>query len=1353
MLLLQIFCYRSSCPSTCHLYAIDVDLLLQVFMPKYMSSLCHCCRSSVIGLHAQVHVIFMPLLQIFCYRSSCPSTCHLYAIVVDLLLQVFMPKYMSSLCHCCRSSVIGLHAQVHVIFMPLLQIFCYRSSCPSTCHLYAIVVDILLQVFMPKYMSSLCHCCRSSVIGLHAQVHVIFMPLLQIFCYRSSCPSTCHLYAIVVDLLLWVFMPKYMSSICHCCRSSVMGLHAQVHVIYMPLLQIFCYGSSCPSTCHLYAIVVDLLLQVFMPKYMSSLCHCCRSSVIGLHAQVHVIYMPLLQIFCYGSSCPSTCHLYAIVVDLLLWVFMPKYMSSLCHCCRSSVMGLHAQVHVIFMPLLQIFCYRSSCPSTCHLYAIVVDLLLQVFMPKYMSSLCRCCRSSVIVLHAQVHVIFMPLLQIFCYRSSCPSTCHLYAVVVDLLLQVFMPKYMSSLCHCCRSSVIGLHAQVHVIFMPLLQIFCYRSSCPSTCHLYAVDVDLLLQVFMPKYMSSLCHCCRSSVIGLHAQVHVIFMPLLQIFCYRSSCPSTCHLYAIDVDLLLQVFMPKYMSSLCHCCRSSVIGLHAQVHVIFMPLLQIFCYRSSCPSTCHLYAIVVDLLLQVFMPKSVHVIFMPLLQILCYRSSCPSTCHLYAIVVDLLLQVFMPKSVHVIFMQLLQIFCYRSSCPSQYMSSICHCCRSSVIGLHAQVHVIFMPLLQIFCYRSSCPSTCHLYAIVVDLLLWVFMPKYMSSICHCCRSSVMGLHAQVHVIFMPLLQIFCYGSSCPSTCHLYAIVVDLLLQVFMPKYMSSLCHCCRSSVIGLHAQVHVIFMPLLQIFCYRSSCPSTCHLYAIVVDLLLQVFMPKYMSSLCRCCRSSVIVLHAQVHVIFMPLLQIFCYRSSCPSTCHLYAVVVDPLLQFFMPKYMSSLCHCCRYSVIGLHAQVHVIFMPLLQIFCYRSSCPSTCHLYAIVVDLLLQVFMPKYMSSLCHCCRSSVIGLHAQVHVIFMPLLQIFCYRSSCPSTCHLYAIVVDLLLQVFMPKYMSSICHCCRSSVIGLHAQVHVIFMPLLQILCYSSSCPSQYMSSLCRCCRSSVIGLHAQVHVIFMPLLQIFCYRSSCPSTCHLYAIVVDLLLWVFMPKYMSSICHCCRSSVMGLHAQVHVIFMPLLQIFCYRSSMPKYMSSICHCCRSSVIGLHAQVHVIFMPLLQIVKPRYAHHCRLCNCCFHEMDHHCLLLNKCVGRGTQRLFVLFLLICAVNMVTFVMLSTWYLYTEFSIFIVDARDIVVAIFNYYVFVWTMLLGNAVSLGWCMGMLMTQMWMISNGYLIATMSNVHTKLTYRQCINNLIAFALGNRVERNAYEAWPGKPYGIAPV
>ena len=144
---------------------------------------------------------------------------------------------------------------------------------------------------------------------------------------------------------------------------------------------------------------------------------------------------------------------------------------------------------------------------------------------------------------------------------------------------------------------------------------------------------------------------------------------------------------------------------------------------------------------------------------------------------------------------------------------------------------------------------------------------------------------------------------------------------------------------------------------------------------------------------------------------------------------------------------------------------------------------------------------------------------------------------------------------------------------------------------------------------------------------------------------------------------------------------------------------------------------------------------------------------MDHHCLLLNKCVGRGTHRLFILFLLICVTNMVTFLTLSSWYLYTEFSIFVVDARDIVVAIFNYYVFVWTMLLGNAISLGWCIGMLLTQFWTISNGILIATMVNANTKLTYRQCINNLIAFALGNHVERDAHEAWPNKPYGIVPV
>ena len=54
---------------------------------------------------------------------------------------------------------------------------------------------------------------------------------------------------------------------------------------------------------------------------------------------------------------------------------------------------------------------------------------------------------------------------------------------------------------------------------------------------------------------------------------------------------------------------------------------------------------------------------------------------------------------------------------------------------------------------------------------------------------------------------------------------------------------------------------------------------------------------------------------------------------------------------------------------------------------------------------------------------------------------------------------------------------------------------------------------------------------------------------------------------------------------------------------------------------------------------------------------------------------------------------------------------------------------------------------------MISNGYLIASMLNAHAKLTYRQCIKNLVAFALGNHVERDNYEAWPSKAYGIAPV
>jgi hypothetical protein len=45
----------------------------------------------------------------------------------------------------------------------------------------------------------------------------------------------------------------------------------------------------------------------------------------------------------------------------------------------------------------------------------------------------------------------------------------------------------------------------------------------------------------------------------------------------------------------------------------------------------------------------------------------------------------------------------------------------------------------------------------------------------------------------------------------------------------------------------------------------------------------------------------------------------------------------------------------------------------------------------------------------------------------------------------------------------------------------------------------------------------------------------------------------------------------------------------------------------------------------------------KPPRAHHCRTCAQCVVDLDHHCVFLARCVGRGNQRAFLLFLFFAA--------------------------------------------------------------------------------------------------------------------
>lgn len=52
--------------------------------------------------------------------------------------------------------------------------------------------------------------------------------------------------------------------------------------------------------------------------------------------------------------------------------------------------------------------------------------------------------------------------------------------------------------------------------------------------------------------------------------------------------------------------------------------------------------------------------------------------------------------------------------------------------------------------------------------------------------------------------------------------------------------------------------------------------------------------------------------------------------------------------------------------------------------------------------------------------------------------------------------------------------------------------------------------------------------------------------------------------------------------------------------------------------------------------------IMKAPDVHHCSICKKCIHKMDHHCIFIGNCVGYGTQRNFVLFL-IYSISLISF--------------------------------------------------------------------------------------------------------------
>ncbi|KAG7247868.1 hypothetical protein CRUP_032477 [Coryphaenoides rupestris] len=64
-----------------------------------------------------------------------------------------------------------------------------------------------------------------------------------------------------------------------------------------------------------------------------------------------------------------------------------------------------------------------------------------------------------------------------------------------------------------------------------------------------------------------------------------------------------------------------------------------------------------------------------------------------------------------------------------------------------------------------------------------------------------------------------------------------------------------------------------------------------------------------------------------------------------------------------------------------------------------------------------------------------------------------------------------------------------------------------------------------------------------------------------------------------------------------------------------------------------------------------LLQLFQPDHSKHCKLCDVCVEDYDHHCLFLNRCVGRGNHRLFLVFLLAMAAAHLLFIATAASYL------------------------------------------------------------------------------------------------------
>lgn len=139
--------------------------------------------------------------------------------------------------------------------------------------------------------------------------------------------------------------------------------------------------------------------------------------------------------------------------------------------------------------------------------------------------------------------------------------------------------------------------------------------------------------------------------------------------------------------------------------------------------------------------------------------------------------------------------------------------------------------------------------------------------------------------------------------------------------------------------------------------------------------------------------------------------------------------------------------------------------------------------------------------------------------------------------------------------------------------------------------------------------------------------------------------------------------------------------------------------------------------------------IVRSPLTKHCKLCEKCYHQMDHHCLFLLRCIAKDNRTMFVWF--------ITFVMMCMLIFLVQIGLYCsIIYPDKAVGAMLYYMFwsdgwVFSMAVMNIGSLIWGMNLLRYQLNLVSKGYTTVFRGS-ESILTSNERLLNIMYFLLG---------------------